>query len=124
MPQRVKTSQFPLSHHCWRGGLLHVLRVYPPWGQPMHDPGRLLLALTDRSVYAVLGSFVAARCAPHRPMRHALALGLVGLALSLVGASVAITSRALGPAWYPIALVLTALPCAWLGGALQAQLAN
>jgi hypothetical protein len=19
--------------------LLHVLNVYPPWGQPMHDPG-------------------------------------------------------------------------------------
>jgi hypothetical protein len=23
-----------------------------------------------------------------------------------------------GPAWYPIALGLTTLPCAWLGGAL------
>jgi hypothetical protein len=22
------------------------------------------------------------------------------------------------PAWYPIAIALTALPCAWLGGAL------
>jgi hypothetical protein len=24
-----------------------------------------------------------------------------------------------GPAWYPIALVLTTMPCAWLGGALH-----
>jgi len=28
------------------------------------------------------------------------------------------THRELGPAWYPIALVITALPCAWLGGRL------
>jgi len=24
----------------------------------------------------------------------------------------------LGPKWYPIAIVVTALPCAWLGGVL------
>jgi hypothetical protein len=25
----------------------------------------------------------------------------------------------LGPAWYPIAIALTVLPCAWLGGVLR-----
>jgi hypothetical protein len=25
----------------------------------------------------------------------------------------------LGPSWFPIALVLTTLPCAWLGGAVH-----
>lgn len=30
-----------------------------------------------------------------------------------------ITRVDVGPAWYPIALVLTAVPCAWLGGALH-----
>ena len=99
--------------------VLHVLEVYPPWGQPMNDPGLLLLALAYRSVYAVLGSYIAARFAPHTPMRHALALGVVGLVLSLVGAIVAVTVVDLGPNWYPIALVLTALPCAWLGGVLH-----
>ena len=34
-----------------------------------------LLALAYRSVYAVLGSYIAARLAPHAPMRHAVALG-------------------------------------------------
>jgi len=47
--------------------LLHMLGVYPPWGEPMHA---------------------------------AIALNL-------------------GPAWYPIALVVTALPCGWLGGVLH-----
>jgi hypothetical protein len=99
--------------------LLHWLAVYPPWGQPMHEPGLNLLALAYRSVYAVAGSYIAARLAPNNPMRHALILGGIGLVLSLAGAIVAITAVDLGPAWFPIALVLTALPCAWLGGLLH-----
>jgi hypothetical protein len=51
-------------------------------------------------------------------MRHAMILGAIGVPLSAIGAIVAITMMDVGPAWYPIALVLTALPCAWLGGAL------
>jgi len=104
--------------------VLHVLKVYPPWGQPMYDTGLLLLALAYRSVYAVFGSFIAARLAPRRPMRHALALGVMGFVLSLVGAIVTISTMALGPSWYPIALVITALPCAWLGGVLYRRLAQ
>lgn len=101
--------------------VLHVLKVYPPWGQPMYDSGLLGLALAYRCVYAVLGSYLAARLAPRRPMRHALVLGIVGLALSLVGLAATLITRALGPTWYPAALVLTALPCAWLGGVLEAK---
>jgi hypothetical protein len=98
--------------------LLHALEVYPPWGQPMYDTGLLLLALAYRSAYAVLGSYIAARLAPGNPMRHALVLGAAGLVLSLAGA-IATIPMDLGPSWYPIALVLTALPCAWLGGVLH-----
>ncbi len=98
--------------------VLHVLDVYPPWGQPMNDTGDNLLALAYRSVYAVAGSYIAARLAPRNPMRHALILGVVGFVLSLAGA-IATVPMDLGPAWYPIGLVLTALPCAWLGGALD-----
>jgi uncharacterized membrane protein YfcA len=95
--------------------LFHTLDVYPPWGQPMRDPGLNLLALSYRLVYGVLGGYVAARLAPHAPMRHALAVGVVGLVLSTAGAVTAIRLD-LGPSWYPIALALSALPCAWLGG--------
>jgi len=98
--------------------VLHVLEVYPPWGQPMHDPGLNLLALAYRLVYAVVGSYIAARFAPRNPMRHALALGVVGFVLSLAGV-IATIPMDLGPSWYPIALVLTALPCAWFGGVLH-----
>jgi hypothetical protein len=85
----------------------------------MYDPGLNLLALAYRSVYAVVGSYIAARFAPHNPMRHALALGVVGFVLSLAGGIATITTMDLGPVWYSVALVLTALPCAWLGGVLH-----
>jgi hypothetical protein len=97
--------------------LLHVLNVYPPWGQAMHDPGLNLLALSYRLVYTVLGGYISARLSPRNPMRHALTLGILGTVIALLGAIAAIPMD-LGPAWYPIALVVTALPCSWLGGRL------
>lgn len=97
--------------------LFRVLDVFPPWGEPMNEPSDNLLALGYRCIYGVLGSFAAARFAPDAPMGHALALGAIGLLPSAAGV-VAAFNMALGPAWYPIALFLTVMPCAWLGGAL------
>lgn len=73
-----------------------------------------LVLLACRLVQAVLGSYAAARLAPRMPMCHALALGLVGLALNLAGAI-----AGLAPGWFAVALVVGALPCAWLGGSLH-----
>ena len=98
--------------------VMHLLKVYPPWKEPMYEPGLNFLALSYRIVYAVMGSYIAARFAPRNPMRHAIALGIVGFIVSVPGAIYAITHDGIGPAWYPVALVLTALPCAWLGGVL------
>ncbi len=98
--------------------VLHVLDVYPPLGQPMQDPLLSLLALAYRIAYAILGSYLAAAVAPYAPMRHAVLLGIIGFVLSATGAIIAIP-MGLGPAWYPITLALTALPCGWVGGALQ-----
>jgi drug/metabolite transporter (DMT)-like permease len=100
---------------------LHATRVFPPWGQPMAD-GLFLLATAYRTVYAIAGSYLTARLAPSRPMGHALLGGLIGLVLSTAGA-VATWDRGpeLGPHWYPLALVATALPCAWVGGRLHVR---
>ncbi len=97
--------------------VLHVLQIYPPWGEPMREPALLLLALAYRTAYGVVGGYLAARFAPRNPIRHALVLGVIGLVLSVAGA-IAMIPMNLGPAWYPIALALTALPGCWLGGAL------
>ena len=99
--------------------VLHILKVYPPWG-PLRAPGLNALALSYRLVYGVVGGYVTARFAPYAPMHHAVILGLVGFTLSAVGAIVTIPLN-LGPAWYPIALVLTALPTSAAGGVLYRQ---
>jgi hypothetical protein len=98
---------------------LHAAGVSPPLGQLMSDP-LLLLATVYRSIFAVIGSYTTARLAPDRPMQHALAGGVVGLVLSIIGAVMAWNKVAtLGPHWYPLALVVTALPCAWVGGQIR-----
>jgi peptidoglycan/LPS O-acetylase OafA/YrhL len=101
--------------------LLHIAGVFPPFGQSMvgYD-GALLLATGYRVVYAILGSYITAWLAPNRPMQHALIGGAIGFVVSIVGAVVTWNSGpAFGPHWYPIALVVTALPCAWAGGKLR-----
>ncbi len=99
--------------------ILHAAGVFPPLGQRMSD-GLFVLATVYRIIYSVLGSYVTARAAPYRPMLHALAGGVVGLVIGTVGAA-ATWNRgpALGPHWYPLALILIALPCAWVGGRLR-----
>jgi hypothetical protein len=98
--------------------LLHMLRVYPPWNEPMRDAALNALALAYRVVYDTFGSYLTARLAPRHPMRHALIGGAIGLVPSIAGV-VAATQVDLGPIWYPIALALSVLPTAWLGGALH-----
>jgi len=98
--------------------LFHVLDVYPPWGEPMWEFGDNLLALSYRIVYGVFGSYLTARFAPRHPMKHAIIGGAIGFVMAALGAAAAINME-MGPAWYPILLALTALPCAWLGGTLH-----
>ncbi len=52
-------------------------------------------------------------------MQHALAGGGVGFVVSVVGAMVTWNGGpAFGPHWYPLALIVIAMPCAWAGGKL------
>lgn len=95
---------------------LETLHLTPPQSDPgAFTPPMLLAATAYRSLYAVIGSFVAARLAPKAPMAHALSLGALGVAANIAGAWV---NWSYGNHWYPIALAVTALPCAWLGGRL------
>ena len=98
--------------------ILHVLGIYPPWGQTMSD-GLFALATTYRIIYNIIGSYVAARLAPSRPMAHAMLLGVLGLVVGGAGAAVTWNSNPpLGPHWYGIAVALISIPCAWIGGLL------
>jgi hypothetical protein len=99
--------------------IMHKSGIFPPWGDPLSD--RLfLLATVYRVVFGVVGSYATARLAPNRPLRHSLLGGLIGLAVSIVGA-VATWNRGpeFGPHWYPVALAVFAMPQSWLGGILR-----
>lgn len=98
--------------------VLHAVGVFPPWGQAVSS-GPLLLATVYRAVYGIVAAYVTAWLAPDRPMGHALAGGVIGLIVAAIGAAVTWDrGPAFGPHWYPIALVVLALPTAWAGGKL------
>jgi len=98
--------------------LLHAIRIFPPWGQPMSD-SLFVLAFAYRIVYGIVGGYITARLAPDKPVKHAILLGVIGFVLSLAGA-LATWNRGpeFGPKWYPLALIVIAIPTAWLGGKL------
>ena len=99
--------------------VLHATGVFPPLGQPVSD-ALLLLATVYRTAFAIAGCYLTARLAPDRPMPHAMVGGVIGLVLSTVGAAVTWNKGpAFGPHWYPLALIATALPCAWAGGKIR-----
>jgi peptidoglycan/LPS O-acetylase OafA/YrhL len=90
--------------------LMHATGIFPPMGEPMS---------AYRFVFAVIGCYLTARLAPARPMKHALIGGAIGLVLAMIGAVATWNSGpAFGPHWYPLSLVVTAIPCAWIGGRL------
>lgn len=107
--------------HTGTDALLHAFGVYPPAGQTMSDT-LFGLAATYRIVLAVAGCALTARLAPARPLAHTLVLGGIGTLGSLAGLLAMLgKGPELGPLWYPLLLVLTALPCAWLGARLGAS---
>jgi hypothetical protein len=99
--------------------MMHATGIYPPWFQPM-STALWLVAGTDRMVDGVVASYVVARLAPDRPLKHALVFGLMGVLMSVAGL-IGTWNKGpeFGPRWYPLALVLIALPCAWIGGSLR-----
>lgn len=89
-------------------------RVLPSYGsEPL-----VAAVLIYRSLFAGVGCWVAAVLAPDHPMRHALALGALGLVGS-IGGAIASRNGGLGPAWYSWGLVLLLPVSAWLGGRLS-----
>jgi multisubunit Na+/H+ antiporter MnhB subunit len=96
--------------------LLSKIGVAPPLGDPMGDK-LLIIATCYRTIYAIIGCYLAARLAPSKPMKHALILGGVGLVASTLGA-IAMWGKpeTTGHEWYPIVLIVLAMPPAWIAG--------
>ncbi len=99
--------------------ILETLGVFPPQSEPgSYTWWMLMVALIYRSMYTVAGGYVTATLAPDRPMRFVIILGIVGIVAGTIGT---IVGWNLSHHWYPIALVIAALPCTWLGGTLKTK---
>ena len=98
--------------------LLHAAGVFPPWGQPMSN-ALFALATAYRTIDTVVGGYITARLAANKPMGHVWTLGIIGLLAAIAG-TVATWNKGpeFGPKWYPVALVVLAIPSVWLGGKL------
>ncbi len=70
-----------------------------------------VLATLYRTVFTVAGGYLTARLAPGRPMRHAVVLGAIGIVAATAG-TLATWDKGpeFGPKWYPISLIVLALP--------------
>jgi hypothetical protein len=80
--------------------------------------GLFAWATIYRTIYAVFASYLTARLAPNRPMWHAMVGAGIGMLLGTAGA-VATWNKDLGPHWYPVALVIVGIPCAWIGAKIR-----
>ena len=76
-------------------------------------PWMFVIFLSYRIIYTIFGGYITSRLAPQNPVKHAIILGAIGTVAALAGM---IAMWNLGNQWYPIALVVTAVPCTWLGG--------
>ena len=99
--------------------IMHATGVFPPWGEQMSS-GLFVWATVYRVVYTVLGGYATAALAPRRPMTHVMVLGAIGVLAATAGAVATWNAGpAFGPRWYPILLVVTAVPSVWVGGMLR-----
>jgi len=98
---------------------MHARGIFPPPGEAMSD-GLFGLATAYRLVFTVLGGYMTAALAPRAPMTHVFILGTIGALAATAGAvSTWNAGPEFGPHWYPVLLVVTALPCVWTGGVLR-----
>jgi hypothetical protein len=100
------------------GAALQGAGLMPAAGLPMTDTGGVLLETAYVAIFAIAGCWFAAYLAPDRPMRHALILGLLGLAFNLVSAAAVWDQR---PTWAIILNLALVMPYAWIGGRLREQ---
>jgi hypothetical protein len=96
--------------------VMRATSIFPSSPQVMSDP-LFGVAAACRALFAVAGGSVTVRLAPGRPWRHAWILAGIGTAAALAGviAFYRIGGAQLGPAWYPIAILIEAIPCVALG---------
>lgn len=76
------------------------------------------IVVVYRFLFNTIGSYTTAKLAPTRPMRLVMIGGTIGFVLSIIGAASMWEKAA---PWYSIAIIVIALPAAYIGGTLHAK---
>ena len=111
---------FIITTHTATDFVLESLGIFTPPSEGFHTTWMVVTATIYRSIYTTAGGYITAALAPKPPMRYVVILGIIGTILGTLGA-IATIPLGIAPAWYPIALVVLALPCVWLGAKLRAR---
>lgn len=109
---------FIVVSHTATDFILEKLGIFTPPSEGFHITWMVVTATIYRCLYTVVGGYVTAAFAPEPRMQYVMILGIIGLVTSTL-AAIATIPIGIAPAWYPIALAITALPCVWLGGLLH-----
>jgi hypothetical protein len=109
---------FILVSHAGTDFVLESLGIFTPPDQGLHITWMVVTATIYRSIYTIAGGYITAALAPHPPMHYVTILGIIGVVAGTLGAIATIPMR-IAPVWFPIALVILAFPCVWLGGKLR-----
>jgi drug/metabolite transporter (DMT)-like permease len=76
----------------------------------------LVLTIVYVAMFSIVGSYTTAHLAPKDPMKHSVALGILGLIFSTIGA---VTMWSTAPIWYHVVSLALVMPYAWVGGRLR-----
>jgi hypothetical protein len=110
---------FLITSLLFRAGDFTMLRLFPSKFDDQgvaHDIRVLIFVLCYAVLFYVLGGFFAASFAPHSKVKHALAYGVLILA---IGAAATVARYNTAPRWFHIANLATTVPAALLGGRLR-----
>lgn len=94
--------------------LLESTGVLPDPEKGLFETRAILLVLCYRAIYTVWAGFIVARFAPSRPMLHAMILGVIGVAVTLLAASDPEFAQK-SELWFVYTLAAVIIPCLWLG---------
>ena len=109
---------FIVVSHAGTDFVLESLGIFTQPSEGFHTTWMVVTATIYRSIYTVVGGYITAALAPTPKMRYVFILGIIGIVAGTLGAIATIPMN-IAPIWYPIALVVLALPCVWLGGKLR-----
>ncbi|MCM3905886.1 MAG: hypothetical protein ND866_29705 [Pyrinomonadaceae bacterium] len=111
---------FIVVSHAGTDFVLESLGIFTQPNEGFHTTWMVVTATIYRSIYTVAGGYITAALAPTPKMRYVVILGIIGVVASTLGAIATIPMK-IAPIWYPMALVVLALPCVWLGGKLRTK---